>query len=228
MDLSYLVGHMPVNIVDFDRESVFASILTSNLSRALTGGLLSPALTALEPSWDEMQREDHLAALHARRLDLPGRPKAAAFVHATLVPATPWGLHVATGHAGVTMRLNRDIVHVQTSPSSLDREGVSYVRIDRSPLSPGVCFALDRTLVLDHRFLRSRDFRLGRNSEFGAGLIVLDSIPPTAIEKLICSDDLARDATAAEVAAVGLSIPVIAERQAYFWPPQQHPPRYPV
>ena len=96
-----------------------------------------------------------------------------------------------------------------------------YVRVDRGPLSPKVRFALDRTLVPDRNFLLSRDFRLGRNAEFGAGLLVIDAVPPRAIERLICSDDRARDLVVSGVEAAGLTIPVIADRTAFFWPPQQ-------
>ncbi len=218
---------MPASILDFDRETVFVSLLISNLSTALTGGLRSPAQTALDPTWEDLQREEHLTALHACRLELPGRPQAASFVHATLAAATPWGLHIATGHAGVRLRQNRDLVHVQTSPSSLDREGVPYLRVDRSPLANGVRFSLHRTLAIDRDLLRSRDFRSGRNPEFGAGLLIQAAIPPTAIERLVCADEAARQAVATTVRAAGLAIPVVADPTAFFWPAQQARPREP-
>ena len=107
-------------IVNFDTNTSFAPASLSNLASLLKRGSPATALSALVPEWVELQRPDHLDALKSRTLNLPGRPSAAAFAHLTFVPATPWGLHLATGHAGVTLRANRDIVHIQTSPSSLD------------------------------------------------------------------------------------------------------------
>lgn len=214
---------MPATFITKERALIFRITHIDNVRWTLGNGLHCRSSANVDPNYVNIGNLDLIEKRRTRRIPIAPHGTLSDYVPFYFTPFSPMLYNIKTGYNNIPQRPMDEIVILCASLRTLAERGIPYVYTDRHAYLQMARFysSLGDLDHIDWTILRARDFArnpedLGKMDRYQAEALVHRHLPCSALSGIVCWSEARQQQVAADVAAAGLGVPVIAKPALYF------------
>jgi hypothetical protein len=214
---------MPLKLTP-ERGLLFRITHIANLKWLLANGLHCANGAAADPNFVAIGNPDLIGKRTHRPVPLPPGGTLADYVPFYFTPKSPMLLNIKTGHNGITLRRNEDIVILVSSCRTMREHGVSLLFTDRhaytatadwSGSEDDLARMIDWDILCRHDFARADGYP-DKMERYQAETLAHRHIPPNALLGIGCATPATKPAIKAQILDAGLAFDVFVRPGWYF------------
>jgi len=213
---------MSVNL-NPEKALIFRIVHVENVPWILDHGLHSHLSPEQDPNYLNIGNKDLIGHRAQRLVPIPPGGVLSNYVPFYFTPFSPMMLNIKTGHGGITLRNNRDIVIFVSSIHRLAELGLPFVFTNQHAYTVDAEFFSGTGDLgrIDWKLLQSRNFKTddadpGKSSRYQAEALVHRHVPLAALHGVGCYNDEVRLRLQSMVESRWLSLSVKSTPAWYF------------
>ncbi|MCX8157081.1 MAG: DUF4433 domain-containing protein [Verrucomicrobiae bacterium] len=206
-----------------DKALIFRITHMDNVPWLLRHGLHCQNAAPRDPQYRVIGNPDLIARRQHRHVPVPPYGTLADYVPFYFTPCSIMLYNIRTGHGGVAILPNEEIVILVSSLRRVAQLNIPFVFTDRHAYVQTATFynSLDDLTKVDWPLLQSRNFRNnpddpGKKERYQAEALIYRHLPIAGLLGAVCFNAAAQARLQNELAALNLSLRVEARPDLYF------------